>query len=144
MHILILCHGSSNRLEGDVIRALNLPKVYLDVKAMPAGGLDAVPVGLPAGDKLTRSSITRFERKLLQNRGNAIVYTAYLLKKVHNKYTRLFANEIAGINCSRHATRLTPRTFGCPDTVKIQQSACRIAHSVLGRMGGVIVGDLPP
>lgn len=103
MHITILYSAHNNILEAECIRALKLPKVYVDVKTMPAGGLDELPeAGLPSGKKWSRSEITAFESKLLKNKGNAIVYTAYTLKEIHNKHTRLFANEIGGIGNTVH------------------------------------------
>lgn len=90
-------------MAAECVRALKLPKVYVDVKQMPAQGLDALPeAGLPPGKKWTRSDITAFERRLLKNKGNAIVYTAYTLKEVHNKHTRLFATQIGGIGNTVH------------------------------------------
>ena len=103
MHITVLYSGSRDILEAECVRALQLPKVYVDVKQMPAQGLDALPeAGLPPGKKWTRSDITAFERRLLKHKGNAIVYTAYTLKEIHNKHTRLFATEIGGIGNTVH------------------------------------------
>ena len=103
MHITVLYSGSRDILEAECVRALQLPKVYVDIKQMPAQGLDALPeAGLPPGKKWTRSDITAFERRLLKHKGNAIVYTAYTLKEIHNKHTRLFATQIGGIGNTVH------------------------------------------
>ena len=123
MHITIL-YSAHNILEAECIRALKLPKVYVDVKAMPAGGLDELPqTGLPSGKKWSRSEITAFERKLLKNRGNAIVYTAYTLKEIHNKHTRLFANEIGGIGNTVHI-------FATKDFLNLAQALYKLKAGV--------------
>lgn len=49
------------------------------------------------GVKATRSAMTSFERELQQKKGTAIVYTAYILKETHSKFTRVFATELGGI-----------------------------------------------
>lgn len=123
IHITILYSAHNNILEAECIRALGLPKVYVDVKAMPAGGLDELPeTGMPKGQKWTRSEITSFERKLLKNKGNAIVYTAYTLK-VHNKHTRLFANEIGGIGNTVHI-------FGTKDFINLAETLYNLKAGV--------------
>jgi len=124
LHITILYSADQHITEAKCIKALKLPKVYVDVKTMPAGGLDLLPeAGLPTGAKWNRSEITAFERKLLKNRGNAYVYTAYTLKEIHNKHTRLFASEIGGIGNTVHI-------FGTKDFLNLAQSLYNLKAGV--------------